>query len=99
MRLYASMSTEFVRDTTHNRIADKLTEALVRYYRYRRSPGEIGSRRWRRRVETRTTCRLTHPPIWRDALRVTLRRSTRDWLWSMDAKRPSLHALATVTFA
>jgi hypothetical protein len=33
MRLYASMSTEFVRDTTHNRIADKLTEALVRYYR------------------------------------------------------------------
>ena len=33
MRLYASMSTEFERDTIHNRIADKLTEALVRYYR------------------------------------------------------------------
>src|SRR2546425_5957994 len=45
MRLYAGMSTEFVRDTTHNRIADKLTEAFVRYYRYRPSPSEIGS--WR----------------------------------------------------
>ena len=45
MRLYAGMSTEFVHDTTHNRIADKLTEAFVRYYRYRPSPSEIGS--WR----------------------------------------------------
>src|SRR2546425_6741020 len=45
MRLYAGMSSEFVRDTTHNRIADKLTEAFVRYYRYRPSPSEIGS--WR----------------------------------------------------
>jgi len=45
MRLYAGMSTEFVRDTTHNRVADKLTEAFVRYYRYRPSPSEIGS--WR----------------------------------------------------
>ena len=32
MRLYAGMSTEFVHDTTHNRIADKLTEAFVRYH-------------------------------------------------------------------
>jgi len=45
MRLYAGMSTEFVRDTTHNRIADKLTEAFVQYYRHRPSPSEIGS--WR----------------------------------------------------
>lgn len=45
MRLYAGMSTEFVRDTTHNRIAEKLTDAFVHYYRYRPSPGEIGS--WR----------------------------------------------------
>jgi uncharacterized protein len=45
MRLYAGMSNEFVHDTTHNRIADKLTEAFVRYYRYRPSPSEIGS--WR----------------------------------------------------
>lgn len=45
MRLYAGMSTEFVNDTTHNRIAEKLTEAFVRYYRYRPSPSEIGS--WR----------------------------------------------------
>ena len=43
MRLYAGMSTEFVSDTTHNRIAEKLTEAFVRYYRYRPSPSEIGS--------------------------------------------------------
>src|ERR1700687_4568400 len=39
------MSTEFVHDTTHNRIADKLTDAFVHYYRYRPSPSEIGS--WR----------------------------------------------------
>ena len=46
MRLYAGMSTKFVRDTTHNRIADKLTEAFVGYYRYRPSSSEIGS--WRK---------------------------------------------------
>lgn len=40
MRLYAGMSPEFVSDTTHNRIAEKLTEAFVRYYRYRPSPSE-----------------------------------------------------------
>ena len=45
MRLYAGMSSEFRHDTTHNRIADKLTEAFVRYYRYRPSPSEIAS--WR----------------------------------------------------
>ena len=45
MRLYSGMSCDFVRDTTHNRIADKLTDAFVRYYRYRPSPSEIGS--WR----------------------------------------------------
>jgi hypothetical protein len=39
------MSTEFVSDTTHNRIAEKLTEVFVPYYRYRRSPSEIAS--WR----------------------------------------------------
>jgi len=45
MRLYAGMSTEFVSDTTHNRIAEKLTDAFLHYYRYRPSPSEIGS--WR----------------------------------------------------
>jgi hypothetical protein len=45
MPLYAGMSSEFRHDTTHNRIADKLTEAFVRYYRYRPSPSEIAS--WR----------------------------------------------------
>lgn len=45
MRLYAGMSTEFTRDSVHNRIADKLTEAFFSYYRYRPSTGEVGS--WR----------------------------------------------------
>jgi DUF2075 family protein len=45
MRLYSGMSAEFVRDTTHNRIAERLSEAFVNYYRYRPSPSEVGS--WR----------------------------------------------------
>lgn len=45
MRLYSGMSGEFVRDTTHNRIADKLSNAFFDYYRYRPSPGEVNS--WR----------------------------------------------------
>ena len=32
MRLYAGMSTEFVRETTHNRIADRLAGAFFGYY-------------------------------------------------------------------
>jgi len=39
------MSTEFVRDTTRNQIADKLSQAFFAYYRYKPSPSEVGS--WR----------------------------------------------------
>lgn len=45
MRLYSGMSTDFIRDTTHNQIAEKLRDAFFAYYRYRPSPGEVNS--WR----------------------------------------------------
>jgi DUF2075 family protein len=45
MRLYAGMSPDFVRDTTHNRIADKLAVAFFQQYRFKPSPGEVNS--WR----------------------------------------------------
>jgi uncharacterized protein len=43
MRLYAGMSNDFVRDTTHNQITDKLTQAFFAYYRYKPSPSEVRS--------------------------------------------------------
>ena len=45
MRLYSGMSADFVRDTTHNQIADKLASAFFAYFRYKPSPNEVGS--WR----------------------------------------------------
>jgi uncharacterized protein len=45
MRLYSGMSTDFVRDTTRNQIAEKLSQAFFAYYRYKPSPSEVGS--WR----------------------------------------------------
>ena len=39
------MSTDFIRDATHNRIAEILKDAFFRYYRYNPSPAEVGS--WR----------------------------------------------------
>lgn len=39
------MSADFVRDTTHNQIAEKLRDAFFAYFRYRPSPGEVSS--WR----------------------------------------------------
>jgi len=45
MRLYSGMSKEFVDDAVHNRIASKLSDAFVRHYRRRPSPGEEQS--WR----------------------------------------------------
>jgi SOS-response transcriptional repressor LexA len=39
------MSDDFIRDTTRNRIADRLREAFFAYYRYNPSPGEVNS--WR----------------------------------------------------
>ncbi len=43
MRLYAGLSTHFVRDTAHNQIAEKLKSAFFDYYRYNPSPAEVGS--------------------------------------------------------
>ena len=45
MRLYSGMSPDFVRDTTHNQISDKLAQAFFAYYRYKPSPNEVAS--WR----------------------------------------------------
>jgi hypothetical protein len=39
------MSTDFIRDTTRNQIAERLREAFFNYYRYYPSPGEVNS--WR----------------------------------------------------
>jgi hypothetical protein len=45
MRLYSGPSTHFIRDTTHNQIAEKLRAAFFEQYRFDPSPGEINS--WR----------------------------------------------------
>jgi hypothetical protein len=45
VRLYAGHSTHFIRDTTHNQIAEKLKSAFFDYYRYNPSNGEVQS--WR----------------------------------------------------
>lgn len=34
MRLWAGHSTHFIRDTTHNQIAEKLRAAFFHHYRY-----------------------------------------------------------------
>jgi uncharacterized protein len=39
------MSTDFIRDTTRNQIAERLRDAFVNYYRFSPSPGEMNS--WR----------------------------------------------------
>jgi len=45
MRLYSGSSTDFVSDSVHNRIAEKLRDAFFQYFRYSPSPAEINS--WR----------------------------------------------------
>lgn len=45
MRLYSGMVSDFVRDTTHNQIAEKLKNSFFAYYRYNPSHGEVAS--WR----------------------------------------------------
>jgi DUF2075 family protein len=45
MRLYSGSSIDFIDDTVHNRIADKLRDAYFVTYRREASPGEINS--WR----------------------------------------------------
>lgn len=45
MRLYSGMSADFIRDTVHNRIAEKLRDAFFRQFRFHPPPSEVGS--WR----------------------------------------------------
>lgn len=45
MRLYSGSSTQFLDDTIHNQIADKLKESFFQYFRYNPSPNEVQS--WR----------------------------------------------------
>ena len=45
MRLYSGMSEDFIRDTTHNHVAERLREAFFAYYRYNPPPAEVNS--WR----------------------------------------------------
>jgi SOS-response transcriptional repressor LexA len=52
MRLYSGMSEDFIRDTTRNRIADRLRNAFFAYYRYNPSPAEINS--WRNSLRAMT---------------------------------------------
>ncbi len=50
MRLYAGTSQQFVSDTVHNQIADKLKSAFFSYFRYNPSPGEMNS--WRNSLKS-----------------------------------------------
>lgn len=45
MRLYSGSSTQFLDDTIHNEIGDKLKESFFQYFRYYPSPNEVQS--WR----------------------------------------------------
>jgi hypothetical protein len=46
------MSEDFIRDTTRNRIAERLREAFFAYYRYNPSPAEVSS--WRNSLRAMT---------------------------------------------
>lgn len=43
MRLYSGTSDQFIDDTTHNLIADKLKDAFFNHFHFNPSPGEINS--------------------------------------------------------
>ncbi|MFH1389763.1 MAG: DUF2075 domain-containing protein, partial [Candidatus Margulisiibacteriota bacterium] len=43
MRLYAGTSRQFIEDSIHNQIADKLKQAFFAYFRFNPSPAEITS--------------------------------------------------------
>ncbi len=45
MRLYSGLSTDFIRDSVHNQIAEKLKDAFFRQYRHHPAPSEVGA--WR----------------------------------------------------
>lgn len=45
MHLYSGLSTDFIRDSVHNRIAEKLKDAFFRQLRFHPAPSEVSS--WR----------------------------------------------------
>jgi DUF2075 family protein len=45
MRLYSGSSVDFISDSVHNRVAEKLRDAFFHYFRYNPSPSEVNS--WR----------------------------------------------------
>ena len=45
MRLYSGTSSQFIKDTTLNQIADKLSQAFFNYFRY--SPPDAEKRSWK----------------------------------------------------
>jgi SOS-response transcriptional repressor LexA len=45
MRLYSGTSKQFIQDSVHNQIAEKLKLAFFNYFRFNPSPGEVNS--WR----------------------------------------------------
>ena len=45
MRLYSGTSTQFIQDSIHNQIAEKLKTAFFNYFRFNPSPAEVNS--WR----------------------------------------------------
>ena len=53
MRLYSGSSKQFIEDTVHNQIADKLKQAFFVYYRYNPSIGEVNS--WRNSLRAIST--------------------------------------------
>jgi hypothetical protein len=50
MRLYSGVSTDFIRDNVHNRIAEKLKDAFFRQYRHNPAPSEVNS--WRNSLKS-----------------------------------------------
>jgi uncharacterized protein len=45
MRLYAGMSTDFIKEAARNQISERLRDAFFAYYRFKPSPSEVNS--WR----------------------------------------------------
>lgn len=43
MRLYSGTSEQFIQDTIQNQIAEKLTQAFFKYFRFKPSPAEVNS--------------------------------------------------------
>lgn len=77
MRLYAGLSTHFIRDTVQNQIAGKLQDAFFRHFRYKPPRSEVNS--WRNSLRAlcqvfETTSLTDHGVILEFQLPLTSRR-------------------------